>query len=323
MSCNVIKEYTDNTKKNYLNYTKKVMGKYFDKTLFEEYINTYIAIRYYNQEKEVKSTLEANLNYYLNNTYEITPTKASKFMLELFKMFYYLDGVKNFKAKEDVKAYIRELNQIRVEKLNIHEEDFIREFSKLIRENEKKRLDFLNALETEDFYLERKKRNIQNVYNITLKHHVEIPDIFSNKAIEKVYNSGLIMEDRLFIEYYLVSKELLETIIEGTNQKEYLVEFFPSIMEKKEKTKKLFNIIDNDIAKERITLKITYQDFINNKDEIYDYIKDGFSFGVILDSYFKENPKPLSSLDIFHYIILPDASYKNISLASKRNVIEE
>ena len=131
------------------------------------------------------------------------------------------------------------------------------------------------------------------------------------------------MEDKLFIEYYLVSKELLESIIEGSTKKEYLVEFFPSIMEKKEKTKKLLNIIDNDIAKECITLRITYQDFIHRKDEIYYYIKAGFSFGVILDSYFKENPPTLSSLDIFTYIILPDDSYKSIGLASKRNIIEE
>ncbi len=279
------------------------MGKYFDKTLFEKYINTYIEIRYYNQEKEVKSTLEANLNYYLNNTYEKTPTKTSKFMLELFKMFYYLDGVKKFKEKEDLKAYIRELNQIREEKLNIKEEDFIREFSKLVRENEKKRLDFLTALATEDFYLERKKEEISNIYSITLKHRVEIPDIFSNKAIEKVYNSGLILEDKLFIEYYLVSKELLETIIEGPIKKEYLVEFCPRIIVKKEKTKQLFNIINNDLAKEHVILKITYQDFINNKDEIYDYIKEGFSFSVVLDPYFKEHPPTLSSLDIFNYII--------------------
>lgn len=323
MSCNVIKEYVDDTKKIYLDYTKRVMGKYFDKELFNTYLDIYIKTRYYNETKEVRTTLEANINYYLNQTYEKNPSKTSKFILELFKMFYYLDGIKKFKEKEDLKTYIRELNQIRIEKLCLKDENFIREFTKLVHENEQKRNSFLTTLATDDFYLEKKKFPNQNVYNITLKHQVEIPDIFSQKAINRVYNSGLIQEDKLFIEYYLVNKTLLESIIDGNFKNEYLVEFEPNIMVKKEKTRNLFNILDNDIAKDCISLKITYQDFINKKDNIYDYIKLGFQFSVILDDYFKENPPILSSLDIFRYIILPDKSYKTLGLSSKRNVLAE
>ena len=139
MSCNVIKEYVDDTKKIYLDYTKRVMGKYFDKELFNTYLDIYIKTRYYNETKEVRTTLEANINYYLNQTYEKNPSKTSKFILELFKMFYYLDGIKKFKEKEDLKTYIRELNQIRIEKLCLKDENFIREFTKLVHENEQKR----------------------------------------------------------------------------------------------------------------------------------------------------------------------------------------
>ena len=323
MSCNVIKEYVDNTKKIYLDYTKKIMGKYFNKEIFENYLTTYIDTRYYRQNQEIKSTLEANINYYLNQVYENNPSKTSKFILELFKMFYYLDGIKDFKEKEDLKIYIKELNQIRIEKLNIDEDDFINNFTKSVRENERKRNNYLLSFDTDDFYLDKKKVPYQNIYNITIKHQVEIPDIFSKKAIEKVYNSGLINEDKLFIEYYLVNKNLLDDIINKETKKEYLVEFCPSMIAKKEKIKKLFNIMDNDIAKECISLKITYKDFIDNKDIIYDYIRKGFKFNVVLDTYFKDNPPILSSLDIFNYIILPDASYKSVELSSKRNVLAE
>lgn len=321
MSCNVIKEYVDNTKKIYLDYAKKIMGKYFDRKIFNDYLSVYIDARYYHEFEDVRTTIEANINYYLNQVYEKNSSKTSKFILELFKMFYYLDGIKEFKNKDDFKAYVKELNQIRIEKLNIKEDDFCRCFSKLVQDNEKKRQKFIDAFDTLDFYLEARKIVHKNIYNITLGNNVEIPDIFSKKAIEKVYNSGLINEDKIFIEYYLVNKNLLEDVIEGNFENRFLVEFCTSIIDKKEKKSKLFSIMDNDISKECISIKVNYKDFILNKDMFYDYIKDGFQFSVILDDYFKEHLPDLASLDIFSYIIIPDDSYKIKGLGSKENVL--
>ena len=66
MSCNIIKEYTEFTKNNLKEYTKKIMGKYFNDDIFSKYIDKYIRIRYFNEEPQVRATLEYNLNHYLN-----------------------------------------------------------------------------------------------------------------------------------------------------------------------------------------------------------------------------------------------------------------
>lgn len=321
MSCNIIKEYVEFTKKNYLEYTKKIMGKYFQKEIFDQYLKTYIDTRYYQENEEVKATLEANINYYLNQTYENIPTKTSKFILELFKMFYYLDGIKTFKQQDDIDLYIKEINQIRITKLNIKEEDFISTFYKLIKENEKRKQKFLDSFDTNDFYLKQKKVPYKNIYDITIEHNIKFPKLYSNYAINKVYNENLIAENKIFIEYYLVNKKLLENIKLGNLKKEYLVEFNPNLFTKKDKLKSLLNIMDNDIAKELISLKITYQDFYENKDEVYEYISKGFNFSIILDKYYKEHLPEPTSLDIFRYIIAPDDSYKSTSLNTKNKVI--
>ena len=321
MSCNVIGEYVDNTKKIYLSYAKKIMGKYFDREVFDSYLNVYIDARYYHEFEEVRTTIEANINYYLNKVYEKNPSKTSKFILELFKMFYYIDGIKEFKNKDDFKDYVKELDQIRAFKLNIDDDSFVREFSKMVLDNKKKRQKFIDEFDTLDFYLNARKIVHKNIYDITLGHQVEIPDIFSKRAIERVYNSGLINEDKIFIEYYLVNKNLLEDIIGGNFENKYLVEFCTSIIEKKEKKKKLFNIMDNDISKECISIKINYKDFILNKDIIYDYMREGFQFSVVIDDYFRDNVPDLASLDIFSYIIISNDGYKIKGLDSKDNVL--
>ena len=84
MSLNVVYKYVDFTKSNFLIFTKKIMGKYFDKEKFTQYLDTYVNVRYYHQYEEVKSTLEANLNYYLGNIYFKDESKISRFILELF-----------------------------------------------------------------------------------------------------------------------------------------------------------------------------------------------------------------------------------------------
>ena len=105
MSCNPIKEYVDFTKKNLKIYTKKIMGKYYDEEVFTNYLNQYINIRYYNQEKWERKDLSNHLNQYLTNIYEKDENKISKFILELFKKYYYIDDVLDFNYEKQLEEY--------------------------------------------------------------------------------------------------------------------------------------------------------------------------------------------------------------------------
>ena len=85
-----------------------------------------------------------------------------------------------------------------------------------------------------------------------------------------------------------------------------------------EKTLEIFN---NSIAKDLITLKITYTDFSKNKEKIYSLIKEGYQFAVILDEKYKTSKDNKNIIDIFKYIILNNKEYETSNLKEKKNVI--
>lgn len=322
MSCNIIKEYVDFRQKNFLEYAKTMMDKYFNSPKFKEYLEVYIDTRYYNNNIPVKSTLEANLNYYLGLVYEKDETKVSKFILELFKMFYYLDDVKKFSKDQNMDDYLKELNQIRIEKLGIKDDNFKIKFTKLIKENNNKLEKFKEAFSTPDFSLESTKTNNKNIYSITLVHHLTIPKLYSDYAINKVYNNGIIAEDKLFIEYYLVNHNILESMLQGNFDKEYLVDFQTNLFSKKEKVKRLLSIMENDLSKELISLKITYEEFLNHKEIIYALMREGYQFCLIITEDFLNETIKKEQLDVFKYLLVNNIKNLPEWLTNKTNLLK-
>ena len=79
--------------------------------------------------------------------------------------------------------------------------------------------------------------------------------------------------------------------------------------------------MNNDIARDLISLKVSYEEFIKNKDDIYKLIKDGYQFSVVLDDYFIKSSRDIGILDNFKYIIVPDIKYKVSRLREKKNII--
>lgn len=321
MSCNPIKEYVDFTKKNLKIYTKKIMGKYYDEEVFTNYLNQYINIRYYNQEKWERKDLSNHLNQYLTNIYEKDENKISKFILELFKKYYYIDDVLDFNYEKQLEEYSEMINRIRIEKVGINDPEFLTEFKELINNNEKKRLQFLSLFDSSDFYLDIKETNNKDVYDVNIKENVKIPKIFSDYAIKRVWNETLVAENKVQVEYSMLSELILKNIIGGDFKSNYLVDITDSLFKKEDKLKRTLKIFDNDIGKELITIKVTYNNFLENKELILNYIKDGYKFALILDGrYFSDKPST-AILDMFKYIIVIDKNKLTGEIKDLRNII--
>ena len=321
MSLNPIKEYVDFTKKNLKIYTKKIMGKYYNEEIFNKYLNEYISVRYYDQEKWERKDLYNHLNQYLTEIYEKDENKISKFILELFKKYYYIDDVVDFDYEKQLDQYVEMINKIRIEKVGIKDSKFSSEFKELIDTNEKKRLQFLSIFDSSEFYLDLKETNNKNVYDVEIKENVKVPKIFSEYAINKVWNDTLIAENKLQVEYSMISQIVLKNIINGDFKSNYLVNLTESIFKKEDKLKRTLKIFDNDIGKELIAIKITYTAFIENKDLILDYIKEGYKFAIILDDkYISDNPN-MAILDMFKYIIIIDKKNLTEKIRGLRNII--
>ena len=98
-----------------------------------------------------------------------------------------------------------------------------------------------------------------------------------------------------------------DAFLKGNFEKQYLTDFMVNLKDKPKKFKKLLNIIDNDIVKEKICLKISYSDYSNNKENIYELAREGYRFALILDDSVNLDEELLELLSIFSYVIITDS----------------
>ena len=122
-------------------------------------------------------------------------------------------------------------------------------------------------------------------------------------TIENVFNSGLISEDKLFVEYNLISVEVIQDILRGNFKRQYIIEFNTNLFNKSRKLASLLKIINNSAVQDKINFKITYKEFLKNKENIYELMRNGFKFAVILDDSFEPQYANFERLNAFYYTI--------------------
>ena len=115
---------------------------------------------------------------------------------------------------------------------------------------------------------------------------------------------GIVNEDKLIVEYYLSVLQILKDIIKQNFKRKYIVEFAPTLLKKTKKIKSILNIIDNPIIQEKISLKIKYEQFIENKETIYELMREGYKISVVLDNSFEATFKDIEVLKMFQFVII-------------------
>lgn len=294
---NIIDEYTDFILDEFCFYGKKMMEKYYISSIFSEFVKEYLLIRYYNVYQN-KKTMDDTINYYLNEKVkqllEKYPKKTKNiyFMADIFRYIIVLDN--------DIEATMvnkieNELGKIK-EKYDLNKQI---EFSKEYREFRRRKKEFKKSYETNDFLIETTKTKYKKVFDTVLKHNIKMPELYSEKAINDIYNSGVTAQDKLFVHYNLVGITILNEVINYDYETNYLVEFNIELFNKKDKLNRLLNIIDNDITKEKITLKISYTSFNEKREDIFKLINSGYNFAIIKDENYKED----SYISLFKFIL--------------------
>ena len=186
---------------------------------------------------------------------------------------------------------------------------------------------FLDNLEVSEFYINfEKNKTFDNIYYTKLNYNIKLPVQYSQIAINKVYNEGLISEDKLEIEYILLSVVCIRDILEANFKDKYIAEFASSLFKKKQKLKSLLEIINNQALQDKIFINITYKDLIKNREEIVEYVRKGYNFVITLDDYVTDLEQ-VRKLKMFKILIVP----KNIKMHNEimknktvlNNVVEE
>lgn len=292
--------------KDYLTeYFKLIVKDKYKKIVYNEMLNTYIDIRYFNKYDKKYKQIEKNIEYYIQENLRTLieeDNKLVKNVNELYYFFWYLLYLDNTLEYDNLDKLIDKIIIDRKEKLDLND-DITKELKSLVKESEKKKNNFFNEYLSDTFNLELKSTNIKNVYNVLLSYNIKFPKIYSTYSINRVFKSDIISEDMCFIEYNLISKIVLDNILNKEYLKEYLVDFPFIITSKKEKTNRLLNIITNDLIRENVIIKVTYEYYTKYKSFISDLIKDGVKFAVIIDDTFDYEESSIIWLNIFTYII--------------------
>lgn len=308
MATNISNDYVNFVKKSITNYTKIIMEKNFNKEIFDTLLNTYINTRYYNYYDSKYKNYSLNINYYLKDeVLKLMQTDNQKYnelakkTYLIFKYIIYFDNVLEYDSLDKI---VDDIIEFRIKNFELYSESFAKEFTSFVKEDNKRKKTYLESLKNDKLILTNTKTNKSNVFFANLLPTMTFPKIYSNYSINKVYNEGIINEDKLFITYHLVNKELLLNAIKGIYDIKYIVDFPLSILEKKDKTTRLLNTINSEITRDNVIMNITYSNYLNNKESIESMIKDGYKFSVILDDKYDYQEKSKIWLSIFSYIIL-------------------
>lgn len=308
MACNIVKEYIDFSKKNIIKYLKLILEKNYSKDIVEPLVDVYINVRYYNNCDIKYKNFESNINYYMkqkaiqmNEIKDDNYVSRVKETFYLFKYILYFDNVLEY---DSLKKIVLEIAEYRNEVLGIVDEKFVEGFSNLVKENGKRKEKFIKELDSEQFSLTIKNTNKKNVFEVKLNNGIKFNRIYSDYSINKVYNDGLVNEQKHFILYYLITREVLGNIVKGEFTKEYIINFPNSIFDKEQKLNRLINIIDDESLKNNIVLRFDYVDYLSNKDMINNWIKEGFQIAIKIDEKYNYDNNSKMWLDIFKYVIV-------------------
>ena len=322
----IINNYITIVNTEFKNYINIIYGnEEYNEMIFKQYMDKYIEKRYIkvlSVKSESQSLRKNILNEFLKLEKNIKkqPKDEIKIMNEIFSTIIYLDGVGSLETKKA----IEKLETIRIEKLKINESDEPKEFTKKmnqeikIQQENKKQL--IEKYETKYFKLKNTKLDRKiNVYKTILKHNIKFPAMYSSKIIEKMFNTGVTKEDKLLVEYNLINLQILKDSIKGIYNKNYIIEFQTTLLDKKNKLHRIISEIDNEFVKEKISFTITTDEFTtNNKSDIYDLMRNGYKFSIIIkEDFYTED---IEKLDVFSYIII-SSKHKQYDEIKKNKIL--
>ena len=299
---NIVLNYIKYTQNFLYDYYRLLLASSYEKKLVQPFIDRYIEIRYYNntvytKESNFVEKISKELKIVVKEMFEEYPNKEEKIknIFALFGYILYLDNCMEYKS-------ISKLLNTLYEDQNIHlslSEETKEEFKIIAETYANKKEEFWQLFEFNDFEL-KYKRLKKNLYHVELDTKISMP-MYSEYAIEKAQNSEVVLENKTYLLYNLLCAKLLNNIVNLDYSKRYVVEYPVSLFDKSKKNSKYLKLLDNDLCRNKINLCFNYKDYINNKKNINELIKEGYAVSLKLDETFDND---YESLVLFNYIFV-------------------
>ena len=312
MEC-IMEEYIKFTNNFFVEYYKTLLSNKYDKKIVSPFIEKYIKVRYYNNalynnENVFVEKINKELHSIATDLLR-DPTIDEDLVKNIYALFTYLLYLDDCYEYNNVNTLIKTLFEDKNIKIE-YQDDTKNKFKQLVTNYTKQKEEFLNSFNNKDFKISETKVD-KNIYEAELIYNFEVNKLYSEYAINTAYNSEVVSENKLYLLILLLSKEILTCIQKMDYAKKYIVEIPTTLLQKPKKQKRFLRALDNEILKSRTSLKTTYQNYIENKDNINQLISSGYSISLVLDSTFKEDINCLVLFDNI-YVYKKESYYDTI-----------
>lgn len=312
---NVMEEYILFTKKCLHKYIKLIYDVKYDRKIATQYIDAYVNVRYSNYiDEETKTlTLSKKISYVLDDAMKDMicnfPKNKEIIITTLRKFANYFFSLDQLYLLESQKKAIEKINLGRRRFFKIEEEDnFVNEFYTMLREDIKTRKEYIDNFASNLFFINLKKIN-KNEYFSQLDNKIVFPEIYSKEAIKKVAERDTICEDLTSINFFQVTTTIIKDLVGCNFAKTYYSYLPETFFDKKIKLSRIFKIIDSPFVQERFNVVITYKCFMRYKSYVREYMRQGFTFALYLDSSFEYSSENTELLELFNKIFIDSGKY--------------
>ncbi len=322
---NLMDVYLSFTERKIKKYMKLIFNQYYDENIVNEYLRTYINARYYNIiniEKPARAfylRILDELDYKEDTLMEKCEKEAESLsekqqrlkvistVKEVFGYILFFDNVRNienFKTIGSIKEIVAKALAVASEAYGFKvPKDAEDKIYKEIKSDLLSKDLFLDKFDTDEFMLNFENSELRDdLFFVELLYNVKMPMQYSSQAVAQVFSEGIIAEDKLQVEYLLLSIIVIRDIVNGSFKDTYIAEFAPTLFKKKQKLDSLLSIIDNQALQSEISLNIMYSDYIKNKKSVFEYTKNGFNFTITLDNSI-QNIEDVEELKMFKIVI--------------------
>ena len=309
MICNVLQEYIEITKNEINDYMKLIFENQYLKRISDKYIDAYLNVRFYNfYPKDDKLTFRKNFLNAIKQAEQkiLLEDPDDKKLIENMGLFYYyILYFDKISYRVDIEDTIEKLYRLRKKVIKKDNLDFKKNFYETYQTYVNKKGSFISQFDDNEFFLKiTDYPGASNIHKAILQYNIKFPIIYSQIAIQRTFDSGLTSEDKLAIEYSLISAEIIKDLLKGNFKRRYIVEFEDTLLKKPKKIKSLLNIVNNLAVQDKICLKIKYKGFSENKEEVYELMRQGFEFAIIIDDTMDVNFSTMERLNAFSYILI-------------------
>ena len=173
-----------------------------------------------------------------------------------------------------------------------------------------------NKINTNTFELKFNKLTRKDMYAVELTHNIQFSKVYSEYIVDKTYSEGIVAEDKVKVLANLLLSQLVTDIYAGTIDKKYFIYIPERLYSKDNKLDKVFEMLDDELAKKNINIILDYNVLSNNKKTINQLIKRGFNFSVDMNDVELLKKSDIKELYVLDYIFIGRKK------AGKTNIVE-